>query len=180
MWLDIVFLFVAGIAFYRGYQAGILRAVVWVVGISLALLVTMRFAGVTTRGLEVLLTSESPMLFLIGFLLTFLLVIGLVRWSGLAIERMLGYLKIGFLNRGTGGVLFAVLATLMLALVLGTLDRMSWLPEHAKSDSRTWPVLVTIPDQASLAYRDMQPLLASLYVDARKNLEKAHTGSAED
>lgn len=180
MWLDILFLMVAGYAFYRGYQAGILRTVVWIVGVSVALLVTMRFAGVTTRGLEAMLDSEAPLLFLVGFLLTFILVIAVVRWTGRLLENILGALNMGILNRGTGGVLFATLATILLAIVLGTVDRMEWLPERSKAESKTWPILVTVPDQASLAYSNMQPLLASLYTDARKNLEEAHSEGAGD
>lgn len=177
MWLDILFLIIAGYAFYKGYNAGIIRTVFLAFSILLGLLVSMRYAGKATQILQDLFNSESALFFLLGFLLTFLLVIGLIRWLATVIEKLLGTVKLNVVNRAVGGLLYAAVGTIILSTLLGLLDKVSVISEESKSNSMTWPLLATVPDQAKIAYKSLQPIVKGFWSDTKEVLEKTHEDS---
>lgn len=174
MWLDILFLLVAGYAFYRGYNAGILRTMMMVISILVALLLSMRFAGHATALLQDMFGSDNPILFLPGFLLTFVLVIALIRWLAGLLEKGLGAIRLNVLNRAVGGTLYATGATIVLSTLLGLVDRTDIIPATTKDHSMTWPLLMTVPDQAARAYADLRPIFTGFLDDTREVLERTH------
>lgn len=174
MWIDIVFLLMAGYAFYRGYQAGIIRVVLLGVSVLIALLLAMRFAGPVTVLLQDLFRSDHSLFFLGGFLLTFLIVIGLIRWTGGLLEKGLGAVRLNVVNKGVGGLLFATGATLILSTLLGLLDKADIIPQEAKRHSMTWGLLATVPEQAVRAYEGVRPILADFWDETRDAIESNH------
>jgi membrane protein required for colicin V production len=179
MWLDILFLIVAGYAFYRGYNAGIIRTVLMVISVLVALILSMRYAGHTTTLLQDVFRSENPLIFLPGFLLTFVLVIALIRWLAGLLEKGLGAIKLNILNRGVGGLLYATGATIALSTLLGLVDRTDIIPATSKDHSMTWPLLMTVPDQAARAYADLRPVFDDFLDDTREVLERTHDGERQ-
>lgn len=174
MWLDILFLLIAGYAFYRGYNAGILRTVMMAISVVLALLLSMRYAGHVTALLQDLFSSENPLFFLPGFLLTFVLVIALIRWLAGLLEKGLGAIRLNILNRAVGGMLYATGATIVLSTLLGLVDRTDIIPVTTKDHSMTWPLLMTVPDQAARAYAGLRPVFMGFLDDTREVLEQTH------
>ncbi len=174
MWLDILFLIVAGYAFYNGYTAGIIRTVFFAASILIGLLVSMRYAGKVTAILQDIFNSDNALVFLLGFLLTFLLVIGLIRWLATGLEKLLGTVKLNFVNKGVGGLLYATLGTIILSTLLGLLDKATVISEESKNHSITWPLLATVPDQAKIAYQHIQPIFKGFWSDTKEVLEKNH------
>lgn len=174
MWVDILFLAVAGYAYYRGHHAGIIRTVLMAIAAVVALLLSMRFADHTTGLLQDIFASDHPLFFLPGFLLSFILVIVLIRWLGSLTEKGLGTIRLNIVNRVVGGVLFATGATITLSTLLGLIDRTSLIPDTTKTHSMTWPLLMMVPAQAARTYTAIRPVLDNFVDDTREVLEHTH------
>lgn len=171
MWIDILFLGIAGFAFYKGYTAGIIKTVFTMVSILIGLIIAMRFAAEVTAGIERLAGTQHPLLFLLGFLGTFLVVMWIVRWLARRLEGFLESVRLNFINEMQGGILYALLATIILSSALGLVDRAGLLPAEHKEKSMTWPLLETVPGQAKIAWEKLRPVLEKFWHDSQDALD---------
>lgn len=176
MWIDIIFLTIAGFAFYKGYHAGIIKTVFTVVSILIGLLVSMRFAAEVTAGLQRVFNTQHPLLFLVGFLTTFLVVMWLVRWLARKLEGFLETIKLNFINEIQGGILYALLATIILASALGLINRAGLISPETREKSMTWPLLEIVPSQAQVAYAKLKPVFNKFWNDSKDAIK----GGSED
>lgn len=172
MWIDITFLIIAGFAFYKGYNAGIIKTVLWIVSVLVAMIVTMRYAGEVTNLLQEITSSDNPFIFLLAFFLTFVLVISIIRWGGSMIEKFLGQVRLNFFNRYIGGIMYALLATILYSSVLGLFDQMTWIKPAAKDHSMTWPLLAAVPKEAGKAYDGLKPIFGEFVEETTEMIEE--------
>ena len=97
---------------------------------------------------------------------------GLVRWLSRKLEEFLESVRLDWVNEVIGGALYGLLATILLASVLGLVDRADLLPPKAKKDSMTWPLLQTVPEQARVAYEKLEPVVIDFWTDSKKALDQ--------
>lgn len=173
MWIDILFLIIAGFAFYKGYHAGIIKTVFTVVSVLIGLLISMRFAAEVTAGLQNVLNTQHPLLFLAGFLVTFLVVMWLVRWLAKKLEGFLETINLNFINEIQGGVLYALLATIILASALGLINRGGMISPESREKSITWPMLEMVPGQAQVVYTKLKPVFKKFWNDSKEAIDGA-------
>jgi uncharacterized membrane protein required for colicin V production len=178
MWVDLLFLAIGGFAFWKGYQAGIIRMTLLVISMVLGLLLAMRMAAPVQEVLQDLFTSDNPLIYLLGFLLSFLLVIGLFRWIAILLENALGATRLGILNHLVGGLLYATAATLVLSTVLALVDRGFGISDETVNASFTWPLLAAVPDQVAQTWSAIHPILTEFWHGTAEALDSA-AGSAE-
>lgn len=176
MWIDITFLTIAGFAFYKGYHAGIIKMVFTIVSILIGLLIAMRFAAEVTGGLQRVFNTQHPLLFLVGFLVTFLLVMWLVRWLARKLEDFLETIKLNFINELQGGILYAILATIILASALGLINRAGLISTESREKSMTWPLLEIVPGQAQVVYTKLKPVFNKFWNDSKKAIDGGSDG----
>ncbi len=174
MWIDITFLAIAGFAFYKGYHAGIIKMVFTIVSVLIGLLIAMRFAAEVTAGLQRVFHTQHPLLFLVGFLVTFLLVMWLVRWLAKKLEGILESIKLNFINELQGGILYALLATIVLASALGLINRAGFISPESREKSMTWPLLEMVPGQAQVAYTKLKPVFNKFWNDSKEAIESGY------
>ncbi len=174
MWIDITFLTIAGFAFYKGYHAGIIKTVFTIVSILVGLLVSMRFAAEVTAGMQRIFNTQHPLLFLVGFLVTFLVVMWLVRWLARKLEGLLESINLNFVNELQGGILYAVLATIILASALGLISRAGFIPPEHREKSMTWPMLEMVPGQAQVAYEKLKPVFSKFWEDSKDAIDQGY------
>lgn len=173
MWIDILFLTIAGFAFYKGYHAGIIKTVFTVVSVLIGLLISMRFAAEVTAGLQNVLNTQHPLLFLAGFLVTFLVVMWLVRWLAKKLEGFLETINLNFINEIQGGILYALLATIILASALGLINRGGLISPESREKSITWPILEMVPGQAQVVYTKLKPIFKKFWNDSKEAIDGA-------
>lgn len=173
MWVDLLFLALGGFAFWKGYQAGIIRMALLVISMVLGLLLAMRMAAPVQEVLQDLFTSDNPLIYLLGFLLSFLLVIGLFRWIAILLENALGTARLGLLNHVVGGLLYATAATLVLSTALALADRGFGIADETVNASFTWPLLAAVPDQVAQTWSVVQPVLTEFWQGTTEALGSA-------
>lgn len=179
MILDILYLGLAGYAFYRGYKAGVLPILMTIVGILIALLFSMRWANESTEILQRLFNSESPSFFLVGFGSIFILVIACFKLLGHLINKMLSKVHLHYINHIAGGLIFAIAVTITVSAIYGLLDRVELIPESAKSASMTWSVMEVVPEQTRAAWNGLKPIMAGFWQDTIEVIEETHEREAE-
>ncbi|MBI5914049.1 MAG: CvpA family protein, partial [Bacteroidetes bacterium] len=145
MIIDILFLIVGGWGFYQGYSRGIIKTVFTVFSIIFGLMAAFKFAPAATRFLETAFHSTSPLTFVAGFLLAFVLTMLLIRMTAQFFEKMLRSANINVINQFAGGVLLGSLYTLIYSLLLWFGDKSHIVTAENSAGSITYQHLRAFP-----------------------------------
>lgn len=172
MWIDLVFAAVAAYGFYWGYSRGIIRTVVSIAAIFIGFVLAVRFAPQTTEVIAKLFkTPAEGALPLIGFVVTFVLVLLLLRLVANAIEKMLTAIKLNVLNKVAGGLATAILATLVFSILLIFVNSANLISDNAKATSITYASLEAFPDQAYAVLGKAKPALENVRDAGKRAME---------
>ncbi len=115
------------------------------------------------------------MVFLVGFALTFVLTLFLVRFLGNRFEDLLKMIKINIFNQVIGGAALSVLFLLLFSYGIWFADQVKVISEPVKKASYTYSYLQTLPEKSKSAIAMVKPLFrefgdkASATIDSVKN-----------
>ena len=174
MVIDIVLLIFAGYGFYLGFSRGIIKTVFTVLSYVFGLMAAFKFTPPMTKFLENTI-DDNPLMFVAGFLLSFVLTIILIRMLARGIEGLLETANINFINQAAGGVLLAVVMILVYSMVLWFGDRSHILDESTKEESMTYSYLETFPEQVWHVGKILRPTFEEFWdasVDFMDRLEQ--------
>jgi len=172
MWIDLVFAAVAAFGFYWGYSRGIIRTIVSIAALFIGFVLAVRFAPQTTEVISKLFnTPAEGALPLIGFVVTFVLVLLLLRLVANAIEKVLTSLKLNFLNKIAGGLATSILATLIFSILLLFVNSANLITDNAKDTSMTYTSLAAFPDQAYAVLGKAKPALENVRDAGKRAME---------
>ncbi len=173
MWIDLVFAAFAAYGFYWGYSRGIIRTVISIAGVVVGFVLAVRFSAAVTDVLAQLFKTEpTGALPLIGFVVTFALVLLALRLVANAIEGVLSKLNINFLNQAAGGLAAAILATLALSMMLMLVNSANLITAEAKRKSISYSALEAFPDQAYAILGKTRPALERAKDAGQKAMDK--------
>lgn len=173
MWIDIVFAAAAAYGFYWGYSRGIIRTVISVVAVVVGFVLAVRFSAEVTRVLaELFKTEPDGALPLIGFVVSFALVLVALRLLANGVEGLLSTLRINFINQTAGGIAAALLATLLFSVLLLGIDSANLVSAEAKRKSITYQALAEFPDQAYAILGKTRPALERVKAVGEEALEQ--------
>ena len=89
------------------------------------------------------------MVFLVGFALTFVLTLFLVRFLGNRFEDLLKMIKINIFNQVIGGAALSVLFLLLFSYGIWFADQVKVISEPVKKASYTYSYLQTLPEKSN-------------------------------
>ena len=117
--LDIVIAIVVLIGLWRGFQVGLIKTAVGLVGWFIALIAATRLAGSVSPQLSGVV--QSPVLQMaLAFLLVVIVILAVMHLAAFAFSGVLKTLRLGVVDKMAGGVLGAaknVLMVLVLSLI---------------------------------------------------------------
>ena len=103
MWIDIICGLLVGYFFYLGYTKGIIKTVFGILSVLLGLLITLKFSHLAMQLMEKIINVDPRMNVILGFVLTFLLVLIAIRMLGQGLEKVLETAHINIINQLAGG-----------------------------------------------------------------------------
>ncbi len=147
MIIDVVFAIVLLYGFYLGFSQGIINTLFAVLSIFIGLLAAFKLAPATATFLETLFKSTNPLMFLAGFLITFIVTMFLIRTLARGLEGLFRAARINFINQLVGGVVLAGALILMLSMLVWFGDQAHLIDGATKTESMTYPHLEQYPAQ---------------------------------
>ena len=147
MIIDIIFLIVAGYGFYLGFSRGIIQTIFTVLSYFIGLIAAFKFSPSATRLLESFF-SPHPLMFVAGFLLSFVLTMVLIRMLAKGLEGILVTVNINIINQVAGGALLAAVLVLIYSTILWFATASNLISPAARAESRTYTYLEKYPEQA--------------------------------
>ena len=132
MTLDIIFVLVAALGFWMGYSRGIIKTVFTILSFTIGLLAAFKMAPAFTRFLEDITKNDTPLMFIVGFLLSFIIMMVILRLISNGLEGLLKSANINFINQILGGAVLGAGAILVYSGLLWFADKSHMIDPQTK------------------------------------------------
>lgn len=163
MVLDIVVALIIAYGFYSGFSKGVIGTVFSILSLLLGLLVAMKLSPIVMEILQSLLNVNIIVINIIGFVLTFVVVIFLVRLIGKKLEDLLKFANLNFVNKLLGGALLALVFGLITSHGVWFLNKTKILSEDQLNSSITYPLLEPLPRASEGIVQAVKPLVVDFW-----------------
>ena len=159
MAIDIMFVIMVLIGFYIGFSRGIIKTVLSVLSIIFGIIAGFKFSGPMTTFLKQSTGQDKPIMFAVGFLLSFAIVMILIRMLAKGLESILQSANINIINQVMGGLLTALVMIFIYSYILWFGDQSRMIDDATKRQSKTYAYVKEFPGQAKgcLLYTSPSP-----------------------
>lgn len=182
MIIDLLFLITAIYGLYLGYSRGIIKTVFTVLSVLFGVIIAFRFSPDMTKFLETAFDSTNPLMFIAGFLLTFVLTMIAIRTIARILENGLESANINFINQAAGAAITAAFTTLLFSTLVLFANKAHLIEEDTKQDSFTYSYLEKYPQAMWAVLGKTKPTLQRFWdhsVDFMDRLEDYRVEDAE-
>lgn len=162
MAIDIIFVILAAWGFYLGFSRGIIKTIFTILSVVFGLMMAFRFGPEVTSMLESML-QENPLMFLAGFLLTFVGTMLIIRMLANFLEGALETANINFINQIIGGFFTAAMIILVYSMLLWFGDKSHLVGEETKEESVTYTYLEQYPQKVWAWGQNIKPILEDFW-----------------
>ncbi len=179
MGIDIIFLIVAGFCFYTGWSQGIIQTVFTALSYLFGAMAAFKFAPTVTKMLETTLNNSSPMMFIAGFLVSFVLTIIVIRMIGRGMEGVMEVSHINIINQFFGGILLALIGVLFYSMLLWFADEARFVKAETKHESMTYSFLHEYPGVAKTVFVRIMPIFRDFWDTSLEVMDRMQRMSVE-
>jgi uncharacterized membrane protein required for colicin V production len=174
MIIDIVLALLVTYGFYTGFNRGLIDTFFDAISIIIGILVAIKLSYVLINFLEKILPNLSPQIvFLIGLVLTFFLVMLIVRFIGKKLEGLFKLVQLNILNKVAGGALKAFLLSTVFSFLILLAGKVNVLPEDTVSQSRTYKLIEPFPRYAEAGFEKIKPYFQEFYAKTQELIDDA-------
>lgn len=170
MILDIICLIFAAYGFWVGYSKGIISTVLNLTSYIFGLLAAMKFGPVMADLLKDIFSAQNSAwtggLFILGFILTFALVLVLFRILARGLTGILESVNVNFINQILGGALSGFFFILVYSGLVMFADRSRLIDGDAKEKSITYTILEPLPQFVWKRGQSLLPIFTDFYNQA--------------
>lgn len=175
MILDIICLIFAAYGFWIGYSKGIISTVLSLASYIFGLLAAMQLGPVMADLLKDIFSAQNSAwsggIFILGFILTFALVLILFRILARGLTGILESVNVNFINQILGGTLSSFFFILVYSGLVMFADRSRLIDQQAKEQSITYTILEPLPKFVWERGKSLLPVFTNFYNKAADAME---------
>ncbi len=157
MFIDLIAVLLIVYGFYIGYNRGIIKTIFAVVSIMIGILAALKLSPYTIELMQKFLNLHPGLTFVLGFALTFILVLIIIRFVGNKLEDILKFAQINFINKILGGGIMAILLLVFYSYALWGIESLQLLSNKNKKSSVSYEFLNTLPAKTEDTLADLKP-----------------------
>ncbi|MEM6318391.1 MAG: CvpA family protein [Bacteroidota bacterium] len=179
MTLDIIFVLFAAIGFYTGYARGIIKTVFTILSFTIGLLAAFKMAPAFTNFLEDLTKNDNPLMFIAGFLLSFIIMMVILRLISRGLEGILKSANINFINQIIGGVVLGAGSILIYSTLVWFADKSHMIDSQTKQSSLTYAYTKEFPSQMKVVGEQLKPVFTDFWNEALDFMDRMEDMSVQ-
>ena len=180
MFIDIVLGIALAYGFYTGYSRGIIKAVFAIVSLLIAIMAAMKLSPLMIGVLDGMLSWDPRLIVILGFVLTFIIVVVAIRFIGKSIEKMMQSLKINFVNKIAGGALMSLVFATAFSCIVWFMDEVRLLSPETKEQSITYELIEPIPRGAAALGKSVKPFFQNFWNKTADAMDRIRQESDEN
>tara|TARA_Y100000385_G_scaffold17658_1_gene17785 strand:+ start:8912 stop:9469 length:558 start_codon:yes stop_codon:yes gene_type:complete len=163
MILDIVVAIILAFGFYVGFQRGLIRTVFDTASLLVGIVAALKLSPIAINLVDSVISGKPAVNFIIGIVLTFVIVMALVRYIGKKLEDLFKAINLNSINKIAGGALQAAFFALLVSLGLYLLDNLKLLEEKTKSESISYTLLEPLPRHSQDVFVKFKPMFKGFW-----------------
>lgn len=140
---------------------------------------SLKFAPATTKFLETTFNSDNPLMFVAGLLLSFFVVMIVLRMIARGLEGILQSANINVVNQFLGGVMLSGLLVLLYSVLLWFGDQARMIDNATKQSSFTYPYIKEYPVKVKDAGMRFQPMVKEFWSQSVQMMDRLEKISIE-
>lgn len=175
MAIDIIFVIMAGFGFYLGFSRGIISTVFTIISFTFGMMAAFKFSPAMTKFLEDVFNTSNPLMFIAGFLLSFVITMVFLRLIARGLETLFQTAQINIINQILGGVLLSGMMILVYSMLLWFGEQSNLVDQASKDKSFTYVHLRQFPSQVWTFGETLRPTFEEFWdysVDMMDRLEE--------
>ena len=180
MYIDIFLALVLAFGFYVGYNRGIIKSLFAVVSLIVAVLAAMKLSPLTITFLDNQLSWDPRWIVVLGFVLTFMVVVIAVRYLGKMVEGAMAKLEINFINKMMGGSVSAFLFLVVFSTFIWFMDDVNLISQKTKEESMTYDAVRPVPQMVATLGRQVKPLFQNFWDKTSEAMDKIREEAEEN
>jgi len=163
MIIDILFLLIIITTFYTGFKKGIIYTVLNFIGIFVGVIAALNFS--TFAGIWLVKNFNLPEVIIptLSFIIVIVVVISAIKFVAFIAKKLLQAISLNFVNKLSGGVLYAVLASFIFSVLFSFIDQYGILTETLKAESQVYPYVSSFGPVIFKTVSDMIPMFNDIY-----------------
>ena len=165
MGIDIVFLGILALAAFKGFSRGLIMAVFSFAALFIGLAAALKLSSVVAGYLKQSAALPVQWIPVIAFLLTFLAALWGVRILGNLLQKSVEHIRLGWLNKLGGFLIYAVLYLLLLSVALFYMGQLNLLPATLTSASISYPFVAPWAPLAIDGFGTLIPTFGNLFTE---------------
>ena len=122
-YFDIIISIILVWAFYSGFKKGLIYMLFSFISIIVGLYAAIHFSYLTIDKLGAYLDKDPAQMKIIAYILTFIIVFGLLYLVGKILDKLLSAVALGFVNKIAGGALSVAIKVIILSLFFWIFDQ---------------------------------------------------------
>jgi membrane protein required for colicin V production len=166
--LDIAGIALIVLLFIRGYRKGFIVAVFSMLAVLLGIVCALKLSHRLAEFLAVNNIITASWGLVVSYLVLFLGALWLVRLGADFIERTLKALALGFVNKLSGGILYAASGVILWSACIWLANQAHFFSPELLTYSRTYPYFVPIAPWAFDGIGTILPLAKDLFSDLER------------
>jgi len=163
MFIDIVACLLIAYGFYQGFTRGLIKTVFASLSLLIGVVAALKLSPIVINLLQNAIDVNPAITFVAGFVLTFIVVMALIRFIGNKIEKVMKAVQIGGINKLLGGILLGGFYALLISFGVYFMDKVSLLSDEVKTSSFTYPYLEPLPEASRGVGEKLRPLFTGFW-----------------
>jgi membrane protein required for colicin V production len=139
--IDTLLYIVVLLALIQGWRKGLILGIFSLVCGLIGLAAAVKFSAVVAVHLKADLHFTSRWLPVLAFVLVFVLVLLIIRWTGRLLEKLLNLIMLGWLNKLGGILLFMILYLSIYSIILFYGTKTQVISQRAMEDSHFYSMI---------------------------------------
>ena len=170
MILDVLLLGFAGYGFLTGFKEGIINSVFSILSIIIALMAAFKLSSYMTSALSEAFNIHTPLMFIVGFLVTFFLSKWLLKTAATAVTAVMETVHVNLLNQIVGGTVVSLFFAFIYSLMVWFGESAHVINPNMIAESRTYPFLQPLRDGAFAVFGKAKPVFQGFLHETDKAL----------
>ncbi len=157
-YFDIIISIILVWAFYSGFKKGLIYMLFSFISIIVGLYAAIHFSYLTIDKLGTYFDKDPAQLKIMAYILTFIIVFGLMYLVGKILDKLLSAVALGFVNKLAGGALSVAIKVIVLSLFF-------WLFDQG---NQIYPIVKPETMNQSMLYNPIKNLSPVILVNIKK------------
>lgn len=163
MFLDIITCLLVAFGIYQGFSKGLIKTVFATFSLLIGIVAAMKLSDTVIGILQNAININPAILWVVGFVLTFILVMAIIRFIGTRIEKLMENMHIGGVNKILGGALLGLFYAVLISYGVFLMDKIELLTDDVKQASFTYPLLEPLPRATQGVGDSLKPLFTDFW-----------------